>query len=146
MLSAIVRWSLGRPRLVAALALLLLLYGGIVLKGAKFDVFPDFVPAQAEIQTEAPGLDAEQVEQLVTRVVEQSVNGAAGVTTVRSESIPGLSIVQVLFKDGSDPYRARQIVAEAVAETARELPMGVTAPAVQPLTSSPKDLLKIGFT
>src|ERR1700760_4173776 len=64
MLSAIVRWSLGRPRLVAAFALLLLIYGAIVLKGAKFDVFPDFVPAQAEIQTEAPGLDAEQAEQL----------------------------------------------------------------------------------
>src|SRR6201985_206985 len=116
MLSAIVRWSLGRPRLVAAFALLLLVYGGIVLKDAKFDVFPDFVPAQAESQPGARGLDAEQVEQLVTRVVEQSVNGAAGVTTVRSESIPGLSIVQVLFAEGTDPYRARQVVSEAVAE------------------------------
>ncbi|MGZ3277711.1 MAG: efflux RND transporter permease subunit [Caulobacteraceae bacterium] len=146
MLSAIVRWSLGRPRLVAAFAVLLLVYGAIVLKGAKFDVFPDFVPAQAEIQTEAPGLDAEQVEQLVTRVVEQAVNGAAGVTTVRSESIAGLSIVQVLFSEGTDPYRARQVVSEAVAETASELPQGVKAPAVQPLTSSTMDLLKVGFT
>jgi CzcA family heavy metal efflux pump len=145
MLSAIVRWSLGRPRLVAAFALLLLIYGAVVLRGAKFDVFPDFVPAQAEIQTEAPGLDAEQVEQLVTRVVEQSVNGAAGVTTVRSDSIPGLSIVQVLFAEGTDPYRARQVVSEAVAETASDLPTGVKAPAVQPLTSSTMDLLKIGF-
>ena len=146
MLSAIVRWSLGRPRLVAAFAVLLLIYGAVTLRGAKFDVFPDFVPAQAEIQTEAPGLDAEQVEQLVTRVVEQAVNGAAGVTTVRSESISGLSIVQVLFADGTDPYRARQVVSEAVAETASELPQGVKAPAVQPLTSSTMDLLKIGFT
>ncbi|HEY4032095.1 MAG TPA: efflux RND transporter permease subunit [Caulobacteraceae bacterium] len=146
MLSAIVRWSLGRPRLVAAFAILLLIYGGIVLKGAKFDVFPDFVPAQAEIQTESPGLDAGQVEQLVTRVVEQAVNGAAGVTTVRSESIAGLSIVQVLFAEGTDPYRARQVVSEAVAETGSELPVGVKAPAVQPLTSSTMDLLKIGFT
>src|SRR6201996_937013 len=146
MLSAIVRWSLGRPRLVAAFAVLLLVYGAVVLRGAKFDVFPDFVPAQAEIQTEAPGLDAEQVEQLVTRVVEQSVNGAAGVTPVRSESIPGLSIVQVLFADGTDPYRARQVVAEAVGETTGDLPAGVKAPAVQPLTSSTMDLLKIGFT
>ena len=146
MLSAIVRWSLGRPRLVAAFAVLLLIYGGIVLRQAKFDVFPDFVPAQAEIQTEAEGLDAEQVEQLVTRVVEQAVNGAAGVTTVRSESIPGLSIVQVVFAEGSDPYRARQVVAEAVAETTGELPAGVKAPKVAPLTSSTMDLLKVGFT
>ena len=146
MLSAIIRWSLGRHRLVAVFALLLLIYGGVVLKGAKFDVFPDFVPAQAEIQTEAPGLDAEQVEQLVTRVVEQAVNGAAGVTTVRSESIPGLSIVQVLFTEGSDPYRARQVVSEAVSETTGDLPAGVKAPKVQPLTSSTMDLLKIGLT
>jgi len=146
MLTAIVRWSLGRPRLVAAFAILLLVYGGVTLKGAKFDVFPDFVPAQAEIQTEAPGLDAEQVELLVTRVVEQSVNGAQGVTTVRSESIAGLSIVQVLFAEGTDPYRARQIVSEAVGQTAGEMPAGVKAPAVQPLTSSTMDLLKIGFT
>jgi CzcA family heavy metal efflux pump len=146
MLSAIVRWSLGRPKLVAAFAVLLLIYGAVVLRGAKFDVFPDFVPAQAEIQTEAPGLDAEQVEQLVTRVVEQSVNGTQGVTTVRSESIPGLSVVQVLFAEGTDPFRDRQVVAEAVAETASELPQGVKAPAVQPLTSSTMDLLKIGFT
>src|ERR1700744_5278839 len=104
MLTAIVRWSLGRPRLVAAFAVLLLVYGGVTLKGAKFDVFPAFLPAQAGIQTEAPGLDAGQVEQLVPRVGEQAVNGAAGVTTVRSESVSGLSVVQVLFAEGTDPY------------------------------------------
>jgi len=146
MLTAIVRWSLSRPRLVAVAALLLLIYGGFELRAAKFDVFPDFVPAQAEIQTEAPGLAAEQVEQLVTRVVEQAVNGAAGVTAVRSQSIPGLSIVQVVFAEGSDPYRSRQVVAEAVSGTAADLPQGVKTPKVQPLTSSTMDLLKIGFT
>jgi CzcA family heavy metal efflux pump len=145
MLTGIVRACLGRPWLVAAAALLLLVYGGVVLKGAKFDVFPDFVPAEAEVQTEAPGLSAEQVEQLVTRVVEQSVNGAAGVVAVRSESIPGLSIVQVVFAEGSDPYRARQVVSEAVAETTAAMPAGVQAPAVAPLTSSTMDLLKVGF-
>ncbi len=146
MLTHIVRCSLGRPRLVAAFALILLVYGALVLRQAKFDVFPDFVPAQAEIQTEAPGLASEQVEQLVTRVVEQAVNGAAGVTAVRSQSIPGLSIVQVVFAEGSDPYRARQVVSEAVAETTADLPQGVKAPKVAPLTSSTMDLLKVGFT
>jgi CzcA family heavy metal efflux pump len=146
MLNAIVRWSLSRPRLVAAFALILLIYGGIVLTQAKFDVFPDFVPAQAEIQTEAPGLAAEQVEQLVTRVVEQAVNGAAGVTAVRSQSIPGLSIVQVVFAEGSDPYRSRQVVSEAAAETVAELPASANAPKVSPLTSSTMDLLKVGLT
>ena len=146
MLSAIVRWSLARPRLVAVAALVLLIYGGLTLSRAKFDVFPDFVPAQAEVQTEAPGLTAEQVEQLVTRPVEQAVNGAAGVAAVRSESIQGLSVVSVVFAEGSDPYRARQVVAEALGEINGTLPAGVDAPKVAPLTSSTMDLLKVGFT
>ncbi len=146
MLSAIVHWSLQRPRLIAALALLLLIYGFVVLAHAKYDVFPEFVPAQAEVQTEAPGLAAEQVEQLVTLPVERSVSGAAGVTAVRSDSIAGLSIITVVFAAGSDPYRARQIVAESLAEAAGALPAGVKAPKVAPLTSSTMDLIKVGFT
>ncbi len=145
LLSGIVGWTLKRPRLVIAAALMLLIYGGLVLSHAKLDVFPDFVPAQAEVQTEAPGLTAEQVEQLVTRPVEQSVNGAAGVASVRSESISGLSVVKVIFAEGSDPYRARQVVSEAISEI-RGLPAGVLAPKVTPLTSSTMDLLKVGFT
>ena len=146
MLASIVRWSLARPKLIAAGALVLAIYGGVVLTKARFDVFPEFVPAQAEIQTEAPGLAAEQVEQLVTRPVEQAVNGAAGVAAVRSDSIQGLSIVTVVFAEGSDPYRARQVVAEALGEVISGLPAGVRPPKVAPLTSSTMDLLKIGFT
>jgi CzcA family heavy metal efflux pump len=146
MLSAIVRWSLQRRFMVAAAAVLLLIYGGFSLTCAKFDVFPDFVPAQAEIQTEAPGLTAEQVEQLVTRPVEQAVNGASGVAAVRSDSIQGLSVVSVIFGEGTDPYRARQVVSESLGEVAGSLPTGVKAPKVAPLTSSTMDLLKIGFT
>jgi CzcA family heavy metal efflux pump len=146
MLSAIIRWTLQRPRLVVASATLLLVYGAVVLGRAKFDVFPNFVPAQATVQTEAPGLSAEQVEQLVTRPVEQAVNGAAGVAAVRSDSIQGLSVVTVVFREGSDPYRARQVVAEALSELGANLPAGVGAPKVTPLTSSTMDLLKVGFT
>lgn len=146
MLSAIIRWTLDRPRLVMAAAVLLLAYGGLVLSRAKLDVFPDFVPAQAEVQTEAPGLSAEQVEQLVTRPIEQSVNGAAGVAAVRSESLQGISVITVVFREGADPYRARQVVAEALAEIGPNLPAGVSAPKVAPLTSSTMDLLKVGFT
>ncbi|QJU59086.1 efflux RND transporter permease subunit [Sphingomonas sp. AP4-R1] len=146
MLTHIVRWSLARPWLVTAGAALLLIYGAVVLGRVKFDVFPDFVPSQAEVQTEAPGLSPDQVEQLVTRPIEQAVNGAAGVASVRSESIQGLSIVTVIFADGVDPYRARQIVAESLSEAAGALPQGVKAPKVQPLTSSTMDLLKVGFT
>ncbi len=146
MLSRLVTLSLKHPRLVALAAAVLLVAGSLTLVNANYDVFPDFVPAQAEVQTEAPGLSAEQVEQLVTRPVEQAVNGAAGVETVRSDSIQGLSIVNVVFKEGAEPYRARQIVAEALSEAASELPAGVGPPKVSPLTSSTMDLLKIGFT
>jgi len=146
MLTAIVRWTLERPRLMAVFALLLLIYGGMILAQAKLDVFPEFVPAQAEIQTEAPGLGADQVEQLVTRPIEQAVNGATGVDAVRSESIQGLSIVTVVFREGSDPYRARQVVAEAMSEAIADLPAGVSVPKLSPLTSSTMDLLKVGFT
>jgi CzcA family heavy metal efflux pump len=145
-LTAIVRWSLARPWLVAAGAALLLIYGFVVLGRVKFDVFPNFVPSQAEVQTEAPGLSPDQVEQLVTRPIEQAVNGAAGVASVRSESIQGLSLVTVIFADGVDPYRARQIVSESLGEAAGSLPQSVKAPKVQPLTSATMDLLKVGFT
>lgn len=146
MLNAVVAWSLNRARIVLVLAGLVLAYGGMTVKSGAYDVFPEFVPAQAEVQTEAPGLTAEQVEQLVTRPVEQAVAGAAGVETVRSESIQGLSLVSVTFKTGADPYRSRQIVAEALGEAASSLPAGASAPKVAPLTSSTMDLLKVGFT
>lgn len=146
MLNAVVAWSLDRARIVLAAAALVLLFGGLTLTRASYDVFPEFVPAQAEVQTEAPGLTAEQVEQLVTRPIEQAVAGAAGVEVVRSESTQGISIVSITFKDGADPYRSRQIVAEALGEASSGLPAAAGAPKVAPLTSSTMDLLKVGFT
>jgi len=145
MLTAIVRWSLRQPWLVAGAGILLLIYGLIVLGRTNFDVFPNFIPSQAEVQTEAPGMSAEQVEQLVTRPIEQAVNGAAGVASVRSETIQGLSNVTVVFAEGADPYRARQIVSESLSQVAATLPRGVETPKVTPLTSATMDLLKVGF-
>src|SRR5690349_17241857 len=109
MLSAIIRWSLRFPLIVCALAVILGVYGAFVLVHAKYDVFPEFVPAQASVQTEAPGLVAEQVELLVTLPIEEAISGATGVQSVRSETISGLSVVTVVFQDGMDPYRSRQI-------------------------------------
>lgn len=145
MLTAIVRASLFRPRLVLLAALLLGVYGALTLTRARYDVFPEFVPAQATVQTEAPGLTAEQVEVLVTRPVEDVLNGANGVATVRSESIQGLSVINVTFGEGADPYRARQVVSEQLAQVAGRLPAAVRSSTVSPLTSSTMDLLKIGF-
>jgi CzcA family heavy metal efflux pump len=145
MLAAVVRWSLRFPVVVCVLATMLALYGVLVLARAKYDVFPEFVPPQAVVQTEAPGLVAEQVELLVTLPIEQAISGASGVQAVRSETISGLSVVTVVFQDGLDPYRARQIVAEAIGEVGTRLPLGVKSPKLEPLTSSTMDLVKIGF-
>ena len=145
MLAAIVRWSLRFPVVVCVLTGMLALYGVLVLVRAKYDVFPEFVPPQATVQTEAPGLVAEQVELLVTLPIEQAISGASGVQAVRSETISGLSVVTVVFQENLDPYRARQIVAEALGQVIARLPLGVKAPKLEPLTSSTMDLLKLGF-
>ncbi|WP_176594100.1 efflux RND transporter permease subunit [Sphingobium sp. EM0848] len=146
MLTYVVRQSVRHPWMVLTAALLLLLIGGLSLRKAPYDVFPDFVPPQATVQTEAPGFVPDQVEALVTRPLETVINGANGVESVRSESIQGLSVITVVFKEGSDPYRARQVVAEALGDAAARLPAGVGTPTLTPLTSSTMDLLKIGFT
>ncbi|MBT2189429.1 efflux RND transporter permease subunit [Sphingobium nicotianae] len=145
MLTFIVRHSLRFPWLVMLLAALLLVFGVQVVRSAAYDVFPEFVPPQATVQTEARGYVAEQVEALVTRPLESIINGANGVESVRSESIQGLSVISITFKEGSDPYRARQQVSEALADASSQLPSGVGPPVITPLTSSTMDLLKIGF-
>ncbi|MFN0025119.1 MAG: efflux RND transporter permease subunit [Parvularculaceae bacterium] len=145
MLTSIVRLSLAFPRLVLLAALLLLVYGAFVLTHAEFEVFPEFVPAQASVQVEAPGLTSSQVELLVTRPLENAINGATGVASIRSKSIQGLSVIDVTFREGEDPYRARQVVAESLSEVSGRLPSGVGAPKLSPLTSSTMDLLKIGL-
>src|SRR6185436_11957954 len=98
------------------------------------------------IQTEAPGLAPEQVEALVTRPVETAVNGLGRMESLRSESIQGLSIITAVFEEGTDIFLARQQLAEKIAETAGQLPLGVKAPRMTPLTSATMDVLKIGFT
>src|SRR6202049_5244683 len=82
---------------VTALSLLALVLGCGGLMQAPLDVFPEFVPSQVDIQTEAPGFAPQQVEELVTKRIESAVNGAAGLATVRCETIPGLSVGIVTF-------------------------------------------------
>jgi CzcA family heavy metal efflux pump len=112
---------------------------------SPLDVFPEFVPSQVDIQTEAPGFAPQQVEELVTKQVENAVNGAAGLATLRSESIPGLSVVTITFTDGVDVHIARQGISERLSELGSSLPAGVGTPKLSPLVSSTMDLLKIGL-
>jgi CzcA family heavy metal efflux pump len=146
MLRRLVEISLRKRGIVIALAIGLIVYGLIVAARAKLDVFPDFVQPQVSVQTESPGLSPEQVEALVTRPIENALNGTVDLESVRSESIQGLSVVTALFADGTDIFRARQMLAERLAQLTGALPVGVAAPKMEPLTSSTMDLLKFGLT
>jgi CzcA family heavy metal efflux pump len=130
---------------VTALSLFALILGCWGAMHAPLDVFPDFVPSQVDIQTEAPGFAPQQVEELVTKQVENAVNGAPGLATLRSESIPGLSVVTITFIDGIDVHVARQGISERLSELGSSLPAGVGTPKLSPLVSSTMDLLKIGL-
>ena len=145
MLQYIVQFSLRFRGVVVALAGVVLAYGLYVASNAKLDVFPNFVQPQVVIQTEAPGLSPEQVEVLVTRPIETTVNGLGDMESLRSESIGGLSIITVIFKEGTEVFRARQMLGEQLSEMTGTLPAGVKTPRMTPLTSSTMDLLKIGL-
>ena len=132
--------------IVVVLAILLAAYGFYVAQRAKLDVFPEFAPPQIVVQTEAPGLSAEEVETLVTRPVEFSLNGTPELQKIYSQSIQGLSVVTVVFRDGADIYRARQLTAERLAALAGALPEHVRAPEMGALASSTSMVLTIGLT
>ncbi len=99
------------------------------------DVFPEFAPPQVEIQTEAPGLAPEEVETLITLPIESAINGTPGITTVRSASAVGLSVVKVIFGWSTDIYQARQLVTERLQQAASRLPEGVEVPQISPISS-----------
>ncbi|HEX9648010.1 MAG TPA: efflux RND transporter permease subunit [Alphaproteobacteria bacterium] len=146
MLRWIVRASVNHAGVVALLAVLLLAYGGYRLAIASLDIFPEFSPKLVIIQTEAPGFAAEQVELLVSQPIESALGGLIDVTEVRSQSIQGLSVVNVVFDDAIALLRARQVVAERLSRLATEMPAGVAAPTMVPLTSSSSTVMTIGLT
>jgi CzcA family heavy metal efflux pump len=145
MLNWIVHLSLRFRGVVAALACVLTGYGIYTAAHAKLDVLPNFVPPEATVETEAPGLSPEQVEVLVTRPIENTINGLGNMSALRSESISGLSTITAIFKEGTDIRFARQMLNERLIETAGQLPAGAKAPVMTPMTSATMDLLKIGL-
>jgi CzcA family heavy metal efflux pump len=145
MMSAIVRFSIRFYGVIIGLAILIVLYGIYSLTRSNLDVFPEFAPTQIIIQTESPGLSAELVETLVTQPIEKSISGTVGVINLRSQSIPGLSIVTVIFDEKTEIYRNRQVVAERLNTLTNQLPRGIT-PNITPLTSSASTVLGFGVT
>ena len=146
MLRTIIQQSLRFRSIVVIAAVLVMAAGIYQTLHSSLDVFPEFVPPQVTIQTEVPGLAPEQVEKLVTIPIEAAVSGIAGLDTVRSESIQGLSVVTVTFQENSDILADRQLLTERMTELGSRLPKEAKAPTLSPLVSSTMDLLKVGLT
>lgn len=146
MLNAIVGFSLRFRGVILALALAFLVYGFSSLGQLKYSVFPEFAPPFVSVQTECPGLAPEQVELLVTQPLENAINGVTGIQSLRSNSIQGLSVIDVVFHENSDIHLDRQLVSERLATIAGELPHGVLAPVMTPLESSTGMAMVIGLT
>ena len=144
MLAAIVRSAL-RFRLVVVL-----LVAGLAalqlsrLPSARYDVFPEFTAPTVVIETEAPGLSAEQTEQAITDRLENDLTGLPGLATMRSTSQAGFSAIHLVFHGGTNPYGDRQRVAGRLAELGGELPAGIV-PRLAPMQSSTGTALEIGL-
>ena len=135
MISALIRWSLENRLVVISLSLALFIFGSLSVKDTPVDVLPEFAPPQVVIQTEAPGLAAEEVESLVTIPLESALNGTSRVQVVRSSSFEGLSFITVIFEWGTDIYIARQLVTEKVQAVSPTFPPSVKTPILSPITS-----------
>lgn len=146
MLNKIIAFSLHNRILVLVASVLLMIGGTYTAMHTEVDVFPDLNAPTVVIMTEANGMAAEEVEQLVTFPVETAVNGATGVRRVRSSSTNGFSVVWVEFDWDTDIYLARQIVSEKLAVVNESLPVNVGKPTLGPQSSILGEMLIVGLT
>jgi len=135
MLNNLIDWSV-RNRLLVLLGLVALLVGSVLLlPKLNLDAFPDVTNVQVTINTEAQGLAAEEVEQLITFPIEAVMYALPDVEEVRSISKTGLSVVTVVFTEETDIYFARQLVFERLQTAREQIPDGIGTPGIGPNTS-----------
>jgi len=133
MLDAVITWSLRHRLVVVAAWLAISVAGVLAFLRLPIDAFPDTTPVQVQVNTVAPALSPLEIERQITARVEQSISGLPGLVEVRSLSRFGMSQVTVIFEDGADIYKARQVVSERIRTV--ELPSGVDAPTLGPVAT-----------
>src|ERR687888_409806 len=146
MIRAIVGASLRFRLLIVGIAAGVMVVGIVQLRDAPADVLPEFTPSYVEIQTEALGLSAQEVEQLVTVPLEADLlNGTKGVSVLRSESVPGESSIVLLFEPGTDIMDARQLVQEQLTQAHANPNVSKPPQMIQPLSSESR-VMMIGLS
>ncbi len=135
MLNKIIDFGVENRLLVVLALIATLIGGGLILPKLNLDAFPDVTNVQVQINTEAQGLAAEEVEQLITFPIEAVMYALPDVSEVRSISKTGLSVITVVFNEGTDIYFARQLVFERLQAAREQIPEGIGTPGMGPNTS-----------
>ncbi|MEO6952312.1 MAG: CusA/CzcA family heavy metal efflux RND transporter [Polyangia bacterium] len=135
-MSAVVKWSAENPLLAAMLAIAMVIAGVLSLRSLPIDALPDVTNVQVQIVTQAETLSASEVEVQITQPIERTMSGLPGLTTTRSISKLGISVVTLIFDDDTDVYFARQQVGERLAELRSTIPPELGSPELGPVTTA----------
>lgn len=142
----IIQSSLRFRFIVVALAAAMMVSGTLQIENMRVDAFPEFAPPRVEIQTVCLGLSTSDVESLVTIPLENALNGLRGLDEMRSKSVPQLSSIELIFKQGTNLLEARQLVQERLATVQNSLPTWAAPPVMLAPVSATSRVMQIGMS